>query len=128
MAYQMTGPTFNFCGTFSGQGSISAQRWLKKYEHEMSGYKVEGIIPASMYLESLSILLIDEAADWSESHPDAIRLLNEASPSSQTVENFKVLLCERFPSKAVEMSPIPFDVELGDLRQKPDESSSPHYP
>ena len=127
MAYQMTGPSFAFCGTFSGNGSISAARWLRKYEHEMSGYKVDGVIPAVTYLENLSMLLTDDAAEWSESHPDAVRLLNETDPTPQAVESFKSLFCERFPSKAVEVTPIPFDVELSELRQRTDEPLNAYY-
>lgn len=131
MTYKLTGPTFAFCGTFSGKDAsgISAARWLKKFEHEMSGYKSEndGTIPAQTYLDSLSMLLTDDAAEWSESHPDAIRLLAETSPNPQTVDSFKSLFCERFPSKAVEVTPVPFDVELSDLRQKPDEPLATYY-
>ncbi|MCJ1423137.1 hypothetical protein MMC29_001018 [Sticta canariensis] len=125
MAYQMRGPAFAFCGPFSGQGNISASRWLLKYEHEMSGYRVaDGIIPPEVYLGSLDMLLTDEAAEWSESHPDAVRLLADPTPTQQTVSSFKSLLCDRFPSRVVEVVPVPIDVELSELRQKSEESES----
>ena len=94
----------------------------------MRGYRNEdGTIPADTYLESLNVLLTDDAADWAESHPDAIRLLSDPEPTQATVENFKALFCERFPTKAVEITPVPFDVELADLRQKPEEPLVAYY-
>ena len=94
----------------------------------MKGYKtVDGSIPPDTYLESLNMLLTDDAADWAESHPDAVRLLAEPEPTQVTVDNFKTLFCERFPTKAVEITPVPFDVELADLRQKPEEPLVAYY-
>ena len=128
MAYRQTGPTFAICGTFSGTTGISASRWLIKFNHEMKGYRAEdGSIAPDTYLESLNMLLTDDAADWAESHPDAVRLLAEPDPSQATVDSFKTLFCERFPTKAVEITPIPFDVELADLRQKPEEPLVAYY-
>ena len=80
-----------------------------------------------LYLESLSILLAEEATVWSESHANAIRLLNEPSPTQQTVDQFKALLCERFPAKSVEIASVPFDIELSRLHQQPDEPLSAYY-
>ena len=127
MAYQQTGPTFALCGTFSGT-SIPASRWLIKFNHEMKGYRdQEGVIPPDTYLESLNMLLTDDAAEWAESHPDAIRLLAEPNPTAATVESFKTLFCERFPTKTVEVTPLSFDVELAELHQRTDESLSAYY-
>lgn len=125
----MPRPTFALCGTFSG-ATISAAKWLKKFDHEMEDYRGEdGKFPPAKYLDNLSMLLIDEASDWSESHPEAVRLLEEAevAPSQSTVENFRSLLCEKFPSKAIEIVPIPIDVELSELHQRPDESLATYY-
>lgn len=107
MAYQQSGPTFSFCGTFSGAGNVSAARWIKRLEHELSGYKVNGVINPSTYLDSLNMLLTDDAAEWAESHPEAIRLLAIEEPTAQDLANFRSLLCERFPTKAVEISRSP---------------------
>ena len=128
MAYTQTGPTFTICGTFSGTAGVPASRWLNKFNLEMRGYRTgDGSIPADIYLESLNVLLTDDAADWAESHPDAARLLTEPNPTQATVDDFKTLFCERFPIKAVEITPVPFDVELADLRQKPEESLASYY-
>ena len=98
MAYQQTGPTFAFCGTFSG-ASVPASRWLPKFNHEMKGYRTsDGTVPPDIYLESLSILLTDDAADWAENHLDAVRLLAVENPTQQIVDHFWSLLCERFSS------------------------------
>ena len=126
MSYKIDGPSYAFCGTFSGKDS--ATRWLRKLEHELSGYKqADGLIPPDKYLDAFNMLLTDDAGDWADSHPDAIRLLNSEEPTKATVDTFKALLCERFPSKAAEQAPVPFDVELAELRQKPDESLVNYY-
>ncbi len=61
------------------------------------------------------MLLIHDAVQWSENHPDAARLLTDITPTQSTVENFCVLFCERFPSKTIEVTPVSFDVELACL-------------
>ena len=107
---------------------MSGARWLKKLGHELSGYKTANeAIPADTYLNSLNMLLVEEAADWAESHPEAIRLLNEPSPTQDTVTAFKALFCDRFPSRAVEAAPIPFNVELAEIAQRSEESLSSYY-
>lgn len=127
--YAFNGPTFAFCGHFAGDGSVSTTRWLKKCNHEMSSYKAanNNTIPADLYLENLSMLLTSEAATWSESYSEAIHFLAEPNPAQVTVNQFKALLCERFPSNAVELTPIPFDVELAELKQREDESLAGFY-
>lgn len=125
MPYKIDGPTYAFCGTFSGKES--AARWLRKLDHELSGYKQDGSIPPDKYFDAFNMLLTDEAGDWADSYPEAVRLLNTEEPTKVTVETFKALLCERFPSKAAELSPVPFDVELAELRQKVDESLANYY-
>ena len=45
----------------------------------MEDYRDEnGRFPPTKYLSTLDALLTGEASDWSESHPEAIRLLHEA--------------------------------------------------
>ena len=127
MAYQQSGPTFALCGTFSGT-TIAASRWLIKFNHEMKGYRSsDGNIPPDLYLESLNMLLTDDAADWAESHPEAVRMLSDPNPTADTVERFKSLFCDRFPSKIVELTPVSFDVELAELNQRSDEPLLTYY-
>lgn len=119
-------PTFAICGTFSG-GKESAAKWLKKFDLEIEEYlDDEGHFPPGKYLSTLDVLLTEDASDWSESNPIAIRLLHEAetNPTNQTVEDFRALFCERFPSKVVEASSIPFDLEIIELKQRSEESSA----
>ena len=99
-----------------------------KFDHEMAGYKNDdGVIPPKTYLDSLNMLLVDDAEAWAESHPDAVEILNEESPTQQTVERLRSLLRDRFPSKAVDVAPIPFSVELADLQQRSEESLATFY-
>ena len=65
---------------------------------------------------------MDDAAEWVESSPDAIRLMETPEPTQDTVNTFKSLFCEMFPSKAVEVTSVPYDLEVRELRQKPEES------
>lgn len=127
MGYQMTGPSFAFCGPFPGQMNISANRWFRKFDYEMSGFCIDGRIPADKYLSFLNMLLTEDAAEWADSYPDAIRLLEDPNPTQETVDSFKALLCDRFPSRIVEVVPVPFDVELSELKQKEDESLASFY-
>ena len=48
-------------------------------------------------------------------------------PSDQTIEVFRVLFRERFPSKGVEFNPIPFEVKLAELHQRDGESIIAYY-
>ena len=85
MSYKINGPSYAFCGTFSGKDS--AIRWLRKLEHELSGYKqADGLIPPDKFLDAFNMLFTDEAGEWADSHPDAIRLLNTEEPTKATVD------------------------------------------
>ena len=126
MPYEMEGPTFAFCGTFSGQGD-SAYKWVRKFEHEMSEYKMDGRIPPDKFMKSIDLLLTGEAGEWSECHPKAIRLLKDPTPTPQTVADFKALLYERFPFKALELASVSIDTELQELKQRAEESLAAYY-
>ena len=120
-------PTFNFCGRYTGK-EMSASRWLKLFDHELSEFRGEdGLVPPATYLRYLDLLLSGEAAEWVESNPEAVRLMATQSPTQATVSQFVSLLQERFPSKAVESSPVSFDLEVSELRQKQDESLKSYY-
>ena len=77
----------------------------------------EGKFPPKKYLGYLDMLLTENSSDWSESDPQAIRLLAEAEGggTQQTIQQFQFIFCEKFPSKTVEVSSIPFDVEIAEL-------------
>jgi hypothetical protein len=119
--------SFSICGSFSGKGALSASRWLKRFEWEIQAYAVGGVVPSARYLSTLDLLLTDEAADWAETNPDVINLLLDPAPTELTIAHFKSLFQERFPAKSLEISPVSFDVELNDLRQRPDESLLAYY-
>ena len=96
----------------------------------MEDYRGEdGRFPLAEYLDNVSMLLIDEASDWSESHPEAVRLLGEAEvASTQTkIENFRSLFCEKFSAKAFEIVFIPLNLKLSELHQRPDESLTTYH-
>ena len=47
MAYHQTGPSYTFCGIFSGSTNMFAARWLRRLEHELNVYRVgDELIPS----------------------------------------------------------------------------------
>ena len=120
-------PKFSFCGCFSGKDTISAARWLKKLEFELAPFKQDGSMPPRKFLESVDLLLTDDAAEWAETCPDAVRLLADENPTAQSMTTFRNLFQERFPAKSVETSTVSFDLELSNLHQKEGESISFYY-
>ena len=73
----MSRSSFALYGQFSGQGE-SATKWLKKYKLEIKDTKTNGKFPPGEYLSTLDTLLTLDAAEWTETSPEAIRLLAEA--------------------------------------------------
>ena len=123
-------PSFDLCGKFSGNSEDSAERWLSKFDYEMEDFQNDdGTYPPKKYLNYLNMLLIEDAVKWAERDPDARRLLTEAktNPTQTTVEDFRALFCESFPSQEIEISPISFEVELAELHQRPEEPLSSYY-
>ena len=120
-------PTFNFCGCFSGKGNISAARWLKKLEYELTPHRVDGTVPPSKLLECINLLLTDEAAEWAETNPDAARLLGDEKRTAETAFAFRNLFQERFPARSIDLPTVSFDIELSELKQRPDEPISSYY-
>ncbi len=98
-----------------------------KFEHEMFEYRKKNLISLDKYLSFLNMLLIDETAEWSESHLDAIRLLNDFNLIQNTMNAFKFLFCDRFSFRIVEVVSISIDVELTELKQKSDEILISYY-
>ncbi|KAL8795801.1 MAG: hypothetical protein Q9182_007484 [Xanthomendoza sp. 2 TL-2023] len=125
--YQFTGPVFSFAGFYNGADE-PAVRWLRRFEHELSGYANEqGEIPPKKYISSLALLLRGNAADWAENHPEASRVFNLISPEKSDVTNIRNQLQERFPAKSTDTVAVPFNVELSDLHQKTDDSIQSYY-
>ena len=72
-------------------------------------------MPPKKFLESVDLLLTDDAAEWAETCPDAVRLLADENPTVQFMITFRNLFQERFPAKSVETSTMSFDLELSNL-------------
>lgn len=126
--YQRSGPEFRLCGQFNGKDGQSAARWLKKFEWEMAGYADSyGVIPASKYLQAVDILLTEDAAFWAEMDPEVSAILTTASPSQNTVSQFKAKLIDKYPAPIADVVPISFDSEMAELKQGPNESLLAYY-
>lgn len=107
---------------------MSAARWLKSFEHDLSESRGDDSpIPPATFLHYLDLLLREDAAVWAETNTDAIRLLNTVSPTQTIIDQFISLFKQRFPAKIVETAPVTFDSELADLRQQPDETIMTYY-
>ena len=102
MIYQMTKSIF-FCDTFNNVDNILTTKWLKKFEHEMFEYKKNEIISIFIYFETMNMLFIDDAIDWSKNHSNVIKFLTKIIFIQFIVDTFKSLLCERFFNKNVEI-------------------------
>ena len=122
-----TEPLFTFCGCFDGKGTISAARWLLKLEHELTQYRENGIIPPDRFINSVNLLLTDDAAEWAETNLDAARLLEDEDPTTESVASFRTLFQERFPAKRVESPATNFHSELGEFRQGSNETISSYH-
>lgn len=121
-------PQFAFCGTFSGKDNTSAAKWIKRLEFELTPYQDEnGVIPARKFLSSIDLLLSDEAAEWAEIDPDAIKLLTNPDPTAQMVSTFKDLFQQRFPSKFAALPTKSLNQQLSELHQRADETIDAYY-
>ena len=116
---------FKFCGYYNGK-DMPATKWLKKLDWELEGYAVAGTVPPHRYTQAFGLLLTEDAATWSETHPQAVEILGSDDPDEQSVKAFRSLLVARFPTKSTEVSSISFDTELSELRQQ-DESLAAYY-
>ena len=122
--------TFSTCGNFLENAEISEAKWLRKFDFDIKDCQdAKGPFPPDRYLRYLDMLLIENASNWSESNPKAIRLLAEPemTPTQQIIQQFRAVFCERFPSKAVKATSIPSDIEITELRQRPEETLSTYY-
>lgn len=113
---------FEFCRTYDG--SEPAARWLKRLEFDLRGLDKSDISP-KQYLSSVDLLLMGEAADWTESSPEISTIL-AGSHIKKSLQRFLMLFKERFPSKAFEAVIISFPEVLETIRQT-DESLSSYY-
>lgn len=120
-------PMFTFCVTVSGKGNISAARWIKKLEFQLGSHKINGIIAAQRLLTSIDLLLIDEAARWAKTNPDAVWVLASLEPTNADVTTFKNLFQERFLAEAVEISVVSFNLEFSKLHQRQDVTIISYY-
>ncbi len=89
MAFQRPEPTFGLYETLSGDSSVSVSRLAQ----EVQGYSGQC---ACRYLDSLIMLLPGDAADWAESHPDAIGCYT-AAPLQDIVSFFPTPVSPKLP-------------------------------
>ncbi len=122
MSYQQIDLIFSFCDIFSDINHVFVTCWLKWSKHKLSEYKINEVINFIIYLNSLNMLLMNNIIKWAKSHSNAIHLLSIKNFTAQNLTSFKFLLCERFSSKAIEISFISFNVKLFKLRQRFDKA------
>ncbi len=45
---------------------------MKKLEHELVNFKMNGVVPPAKFLDSINLLLTDDAAEWAETNPESL--------------------------------------------------------
>lgn len=60
----------------------------------------------------MDLLLEDDAATWAEITPYIADLLGTKAPTSDTVDQFKMLFCQRYPVKILEATPVHLNSEI----------------
>ena len=127
--YSFNESIFIFYDQFAKDDNIFAIRWLKKYDHEMSEYKSlnNNLISVNLYLKNFFMLFIEKTVIWLKLYLKTTRLLTEIVSDQNTVTYFRVLLCERFSSNAVEIISVFFNVELTELKQRENKLLSSYY-
>ena len=78
-------------------------------------------------MNSVNLFLTDDAADWTEINMNAVRFLKKDDSTEKTISAFKTLFQKRFSAKTVKSSTINFHTELGEFRQKTNESINAYY-
>ena len=88
---------------------------------------MNGAVPPATLLECINLLLTDEAAEWAVTNPDAARLLADKELTAETALAFRNLLQERFLARSIDSFTVSFDMELSELKRKPDEPITSYY-
>ena len=88
-------PTFTWCGKYTRK-EMSGANWLKAYEMDLKSLRgLDGRVSPAVYLEYFELLLVEEAAEWGESSPEANRLFSTPEPTQTTVEQLTSLFKQR---------------------------------
>ena len=93
----------------------------------MSRYTVNGCIPSDQYLQSIDILLVEDAVTWAETDLNIFTLLSQPNSTLDTVSKFKTLFTEKYPLQFTEIAPISFNNEVADLKQKDEKALLVYY-
>ena len=88
---------------------------------------MNGAVPPATLLECINPLLTDETAEWAETNPDAARLLADEELTAEIALAFRNLFRERFPARSIDSFTVSFDIELSELKRKPDEPITSCY-
>lgn len=121
-------PSFQICGTFSGNDGIPAARWLRKLEQEfrIQDRYIEEVQPLDLLL-AIDFLLTGVALEWAEGNPIVFATLTKPHPTAEDVGTIKRMMNKRFPARAVELSTQAFQNDLDSLKQKSEESLIEYY-
>lgn len=94
---------------------------MRKLEHELNQFKIDGVIPFERFMDSINLFFTDDAVEWAETNMNAMRLLGNEELIAEIVFSFRILFQERFFAKIVEFPAVTFHIELDDFRQNSDE-------
>ena len=118
---------FIFCECFFEKKTIFAVRWLRKLKHELISFKLFETISFEKFINSVNLLLIDDAADWTEVNMNAVHFLSEDDFIEKTMFTFKILFQKRFSAKTVKLSAVNFYAKLKEFRQKAKKSINAYH-
>lgn len=121
-------PSFEICGTFSGNDGIPAARWQRKLEQEfpIEDRYAEEVQPFEL-LPAIDFLLTGVALKWAEENPFFLGTFTKSYPTAEDVEAIKRMMNEGFPARSVELSTQAFQNDPDSLNQKSEESLVEYY-
>jgi len=102
---------------------------LERFEYKFPGYNIYGVMPPGQYLKPMVMLLTGEAemnisscSDGAEDSEELLHFRGEkerfiSSLSNSHYDPSNLCSMSNFPFRAVELSPMLFDIELAELYQ-----------
>ena len=122
-------PSFGFCGPFVGNGTISASKWLMRFEYEhLRHLHSEHIpIPPKLYLSTVEMLLEGDAATWFGTTPKVLAICSKQHPTEADVSTFKNLFVQAFPATTFESLHVPDTFTKAFVPQSPTEKMREYF-
>lgn len=124
---KLCAPEYKLALEFSATEVAGAAKWLKKLERDLLPYRdpLTNEIPATLYLESIYFLLVDDAEQWAEGDyavADAFQ-----NPGTESLETVIKRLKQRFLGRHQEPTISSFRDVISELGQWDSETLKDYY-